>query len=132
MDEGDFDLKLIKEDIGEKLYKKHMRFFKGVAKNANDALKESFIYITQESLERKLKQHLGHQCDFFAKRFFAFLSDNISAMRISFKQYYHKVNKTLFSGSLYDEMKFFFAFLDIDQNGILSGPDLLTVQDSVD
>jgi|LauGreDrversion4_2_1035121.scaffolds.fasta_scaffold327487_3 hypothetical protein len=53
-------------------------------------------------------------------------------MRISFKQYYHKVNKTLFSGSLYDEMKFFFAFLDIDQNGILSGPDLLTVQDSVD
>ena len=107
-------------------------FFKGVAKNANEALKESYIYITQESLERKLKQHLGHRCDFFAKRFFAFLSDNVSAMRISFKQYYQKVNTTLFSGSLYDEMKFVFAFLDIDQNGVLSGPDLLTVQDNVD
>ena len=53
-------------------------------------------------------------------------------MRIFFKQYYQKVNTTLFSGSLYDEMKFVFAFLDIDQNGVLSGPDLLTVQDNVD
>lgn len=77
MDEVDLELRQIKERIGDKLFSKYMRFFKNVAKNTNDALKESQIYITQESLEKKLKIHFGHRCDFLTQRFYAFLADSV-------------------------------------------------------
>lgn len=41
LDEGDLDLRQIKEKVGEKMYNKYMRFFKAVSKNTNDALKDS-------------------------------------------------------------------------------------------
>lgn len=46
MDEADLDLRQIKKRLGEKKYNKFMRFFKNVAKNTVDALKDSQIYIT--------------------------------------------------------------------------------------
>ena len=46
MDEADIELNQIKDKIGEKLFSKYMRFFKNVAKNPNDAMKQSQIYIT--------------------------------------------------------------------------------------
>ncbi len=46
MDEGDLELKQIKEREGEKKYNKYMRFFKGVSKNSNNLLKDSQIFIT--------------------------------------------------------------------------------------
>jgi hypothetical protein len=64
MDEADLDLRAIKIKIGEKRFNKFMRFFKNIAKNTQDALKESQIYLTQESIQKKLRTHLGHKCDF--------------------------------------------------------------------
>lgn len=91
MDEADIELNSIKDRIGEKLFSKYMRFFKNVAKNSNDALKESHIYMTQDSIEKKLKVHFGHRCDFLSSRFYVFLSDNISAKRIYFKAFFDKL-----------------------------------------
>jgi hypothetical protein len=50
LDEADLDLMAIQRKIGEKMYNKYMRFFKNVAKNTLDALKDSQVFITQESL----------------------------------------------------------------------------------
>ena len=41
MDEADIELNQIKDKIGEKMFEKYMRFFKNVAKNSADALKDS-------------------------------------------------------------------------------------------
>jgi hypothetical protein len=41
MDEADLDLRAIRLKYGEKIYNKHLRFFKGIAKNTIDALKDS-------------------------------------------------------------------------------------------
>lgn len=74
-----------------------MRFFKNVAKNVNDVWKDSQLYISQDSLVKKLKIHFGHKVDFFAHRFYAILSDNTSAKKIYFKDFIDKMYKTLFA-----------------------------------
>ncbi len=83
-------------------------------------------------MEKKLKLYFGHRCDFLSERFYFFLSGNMPSSRIYFKAFYDKLQQTLFSPLLRDQMKFFFTFLDIDYNGLLNGPDLLIVQNSID
>ena len=107
------------------MYNKFMRFFKSVAKNTKDSLKDSQLYLTKDSLEKKLRIHFGHRCDFLSHRFYVFLSDNIPARRIYFKPFFDKLNATLFSPVVRDQMKFYFVLLDQDFNGLLNGPDLL-------
>jgi hypothetical protein len=41
MDEADLDVRQIKINIGEKMYKKFIRFFKALAKNGLEASKDS-------------------------------------------------------------------------------------------
>lgn len=60
MDEMDLDIRSIQIKIGEKKFNKFMRFFKNIAKNTQDALKDSQIYLTQESIFKKLHLHFGH------------------------------------------------------------------------
>jgi Ca2+-binding EF-hand superfamily protein len=60
------------------------------------------------------------------------LADNIPARRIYFKEFIDKLYSTLFSEVIRDQMKFIFTLYDLDFNGLLNGPDLLTTQDSLD
>jgi len=55
LDETDLDLRAILQKVGEKRYNKLMRCFKTIAKNTKDALKDSQIYLTEESIQKKLK-----------------------------------------------------------------------------
>lgn len=79
MDSADLDLRAIEKRLGYKIYNKLMRFFKGIAKNTNDAIKDSELYLTEESIMKKLKDYFGHKCDFLSSRFYVFLADNIAA-----------------------------------------------------
>lgn len=88
-------------------------------------MKDSQIYLTQDSIQKKLKIQFGHKCDFLSNRFFKFLADNIDAKRIYFKEFYDKLQATIFSEETRDNMKFAFALLDFDYNGQLNGVDLL-------
>jgi Ca2+-binding EF-hand superfamily protein len=88
--------------------------------------KESLLYLTQETLNKKLKIHFGHKCDFISRRLYFFLSDNINLKRISFKDFLDKM------WFMWDDttdrrevMKFAFKVYDIDNDGILEGMDLL-------
>jgi len=65
-------------------------------------------------------------------RFYKFLADNIDARRIYFKEFYDKITSTLFSEENRDNMKFVFACLDLDFNGLLGGVDLLKVQENIE
>jgi hypothetical protein len=47
------------------MYKKLIRFFKNVCKNPTED-KESELFLTLESLVKKMKIHFGHKCDFIA------------------------------------------------------------------
>lgn len=79
MDGADLDLRAIQKRLGDKIYNKLMRFFKGIAKNTNDAIKESQLYLTEDSIVKKLREYFGHKCEFLSRRFYVFLADNITA-----------------------------------------------------
>jgi hypothetical protein len=102
MDDKDLEIKSIQNKIGDKMYNKFMRFFKGVAKNTKEALKDSAIYITKESLEKKLRIYFGHRCDFLSSRFYIYLSNNTPAKRIYFKDFVEKLYATLYSPVIRD------------------------------
>lgn len=134
MDEADLDLREIKQQLGDKKYGKLMRFFKNVAKNTVDALKDSQIYITLESFGKKLKQHMGGgpKMDFMAQRMFMVMTDNMSAKRIYFKDFVAHMLSGLMAEEVRMQNLWAFKMADVDHNGLLNGVDLLTVQDNIE
>ena len=98
MTEADTDLLFWRNKIGETLYKKFLRFFKNVCKNPADP-KESQLFLTQESILKKLKNHFGHKCEFLSMRLYYVLSDNINLKRIFFKEFLEKIYNVLWLGS---------------------------------
>ena len=82
---------------------------------------------------KKLKIHFGFKCDFITQRFYLFMTDNINAKRIYFKEFIDIMYRTIFNDSnTYEQMKFPFFVIDHDHNKKLNGPDLLTTQENVE
>lgn len=124
------ELQLTRNTIGDERYRKTVRFFRNVSKNPAE-VKDSKLFLTQESLQKKLKNHFGHKCDFLATRMYYLLSGNVNLKRISLRDFIERT-KVLWDGSLREQNRFAFKLLDIDHDGLLGGPDLLTVQESID
>ncbi len=79
-----------------------------------------------------MRVHFGPRSEFLATRFYMFLSKNVSFKRIYFKEFVEAVEETIFSRENWHEMKFAFSLIDIDGNGFLHGPDLLTVKENIE
>jgi hypothetical protein len=82
-----------------------------VAKNTADALKDSQVYITLESMTKRLRAHfcIGQgRLDFMAARFFMVMADNMSAKRIYFKDFVEWIMGSLLSKSVDDQNRWAF------------------------
>lgn len=60
------------------------------------------------------------------------MADNVPMKRIYFKEFFDIMQRSIFSKSIEQQMRFAFFILDIDHNGYLNGPDLLTVQENIE
>lgn len=59
------------------------------------------------------------------------MSGNVNLKRIYILHFLEKIN-VLWEGTYRDQMRFAYAMIDIDHDGILNGPDLLNTQESID
>lgn len=104
-----------------------------MSKNAGDVLKDSQLYLNQESLVKKMRTHfVGLRTEFMAQRFYLVLAGGMQAKRISFYEFAETLEETLLSQERREQMRFAFELLDSDNNGLLSGPDLLVVQENIE
>ena len=105
LNELDSELIQYKNKLGERTFKKFMRFFRNVSKNPAEPI-DSLVFLTQESLDKKLKNHFGHKCglkkDFLANRLYYILSDHVNLKRIHFKDFLDKIYNPLWEGSFRD------------------------------
>ena len=128
---GDADVVYWMNKLGEDVFGKLMRFFRGVSRNPGES-KDSQVFLTQDSLAKKMKVHFGHRCDFLANRLYYLLSGNVNLKRIYFRDFADKMHAVFIEGALRDQMRMAFQFVDLDNDGVLNGIDLLTVQDQID
>jgi len=84
-----------------------------------------------ESIQKKMKNHFGHKCDFLAIRLYYFLSDNVNLKRIYLKDFIEKM-LVFWEGSYREIMRVCFRMIDLDHDQVLNGIDLLTIQNSID
>lgn len=106
MNDMDAELLITKNRIGETQYRKLLRFFKNICKNPVES-KDSGLFMTQESLTKKLKNHFGHKCDFLSGRLYYIFSNNVNLKRIYFREFIEKI-MVLWEGSQRDMFRFAF------------------------
>ena len=131
MSDADAELVTLRNRVGDRVYRKLVRFFRNVARNP--AEKESALFLTQESIAKKLKNHFGHKCEFLANRLYFLLSGHVNLKRVGLKDFIEKTEALWTASTTAREAnRFAFQLLDIDHDGVLNGPDLLAVQEQVD
>ena len=104
---------------------KIFRGFRCLSKNGDDEPdKDERVFLTEKSMQRNLSRLFGYKNDFLASRLYNLMSGGIKDKRIFFPQYMNALDPLLNGGEPVKQ-KFMFKFYDIDNDGVLTGQDLV-------
>ena len=121
-------------DLDEKEKFKVTRFFMALSTTPDaDQISIGIVFLTEESIMNNCKEYFGHPCEFFSKRFYDIIAENVSMKRIFFKDYIEKFYNILIKAGNNNRTRssFIFKMIDFDQDGELSAIDLLNTFEQI-